>query len=57
MEDVVTTRADVHYVVTEHGVASLYGKSLRERARELIAVADPRFRDELTAAAKQRKLL
>ena len=44
---VVTTRADVHYVVTEHGIAYLHGKSLRERAEALIAVADPRFRDEL----------
>jgi 4-hydroxybutyrate CoA-transferase len=50
---VVTTRNDVHYIVTEYGVASLYGKSVRERARELINVAHPRFRDELTAGAKQ----
>ena len=49
---VVTTRADVHYVVTEYGVAFLHGKSLSERARELIAVAHPSFRDELTAAAR-----
>ena len=54
---VVTTRADVHYVVTEHGVASLFGKSLRERAVELIAIAHPDFRGELTAAARRRKLL
>ncbi len=54
---VVTTRADVHYVVTEHGVASLFGKSLRERAAELIAIAHPDFRGELTAAARRRKLL
>jgi len=54
---VVTTRADVHYVVTEYGVASLFGKSLRERARELIAVAHPDFREELRAAARRRKLL
>ncbi len=54
---VVTTRADVHYVVTEHGVASLFGKSLRERARELIAVAHPDFRDELRGAARRRNLL
>lgn len=54
---VVTTRADVHYVVSEHGIASLHGKSLRERARELISVADPRFRDELTSAARRRNLL
>jgi len=54
---VVTTRADVHYVVTEHGVAFLHGKSLRERARALIAVAHPDFRDELRAAARRRRLL
>jgi acyl-CoA hydrolase len=44
---VVTSRADVHYVVTEHGIAFLHGKTLRERAEALIAIADPRFRDEL----------
>jgi 4-hydroxybutyrate CoA-transferase len=54
---VVTTRADVHYVATEHGVARLYGKSLRERATELIGVAHPDFRDELRAAARRRHLL
>lgn len=54
---VVTTRADVHYVVTEHGVASLHGRSLRERARELIAVAHPDFREELQTAACRRHLL
>jgi 4-hydroxybutyrate CoA-transferase len=54
---VVTTRADVHYVVTEYGVANLHGKSLSERARELIAVAHPGFREGLTAAARRRKLL
>jgi acyl-CoA hydrolase len=44
---VVTSRADVHYVVTEHGIAYLHGKTLRERAEALIAIADPRFRNEL----------
>jgi acyl-CoA hydrolase len=44
---VVTTRADVHYVVTEHGIAYLHGKTLRQRAEALIAIADPKFRDEL----------
>jgi len=44
---VVTSRADVHYVVTEHGIAYLHGKSLRERAEALIAVAHPRFQAEL----------
>jgi acyl-CoA hydrolase len=37
----------VHYVVTEHGIAYLHGKSLRERAEALIAIADPRFQQEL----------
>ncbi len=44
---VVTSRADVHYVVTEHGIAYLHGKTLRERAEALIAIADPRFRADL----------
>jgi acetyl-CoA hydrolase len=54
---VVTTRADVHYVVTEHGVADLFGRSLRERARALIGIAHPSFRDELEAAARKRRLI
>jgi acyl-CoA hydrolase len=44
---VVTTRADVHYVVTEYGIASLWGKNLHQRAEALIAIADPKFRDGL----------
>jgi 4-hydroxybutyrate CoA-transferase len=44
---VVTSRADVHYVVTEFGVASLHGKNLRQRAESLIAIAHPKFHDEL----------
>ncbi len=51
---VVTSRGDVHFVVTEHGVASLHGRSIPERARALIAIADPAFRPELTAFAKAR---
>jgi acetyl-CoA hydrolase len=54
---VVTSRADVHFVVTEYGVADLYGKSLRERALALIECAHPDFRDELKCAARKRKLL
>jgi len=50
---VVTSRYHVHYVVTEHGVASLYGKTIRQRAQALIRVAAPQFRDELTRAAKE----
>ena len=44
---VVTSRGDVHYVATEYGVAYLHGKTLRERAEALIAIADPRFQAEL----------
>ena len=50
---VVTTRYHVHYVVTEYGVANLYGKTIRERAQALIGIAAPAFRDELTRAAKE----
>lgn len=51
---VVTTRAHVHYIVTEHGVADLYGKTLRERAKALIQVADPSHRERLEREAQQR---
>jgi len=54
---VVTTRADVHYVVTEYGIADLYGRSMRERAGSLIAISHPDFREELERAAKERHLL
>jgi len=54
---VVTTRADVHYVVTEFGVAYLHGKNLRQRAEALINIAHPKFRAELEAEAKKRKIL
>jgi acyl-CoA hydrolase/GNAT superfamily N-acetyltransferase len=54
---VVTTRGDVHYVVTEYGVAYLHGKSLRERATALIQIAHPLFREHLLAAAKANKYL
>jgi acyl-CoA hydrolase len=50
---VVTTRADVHYVVTEFGVASLHGKNLRERAEALLAIAHPKFRAELECAVRK----
>ncbi len=48
---VVTTRGDVHYVVTEHGVAYLHGKSVQERAMALISIAHPDFREELLEQA------
>jgi acyl-CoA hydrolase/N-acetylglutamate synthase-like GNAT family acetyltransferase len=49
---VVTSRGDVHYVITEYGVAYLHGKSIRERAISLIGIAHPDFRDELLEKAK-----
>lgn len=48
---VTTTRNDVHYIVTEYGVASLHGKTIHQRVQELINIAHPKFRDELTRAA------
>jgi acetyl-CoA hydrolase len=54
---VVTTRNHVHYVVTEHGVADLYAKTIRQRARALIDVAAPEFRAELEQKAIELKYL
>ena len=54
---VVTTRAHVRTVVTEWGVAELFGKSIRERAAALIAIAHPDFRDELTVQARRTHYL
>lgn len=51
---VVTTRAHVHYVVTEYGVADLYSKALRERAKALIQISHPDVREELEKAAYER---
>jgi GNAT superfamily N-acetyltransferase/acyl CoA:acetate/3-ketoacid CoA transferase beta subunit len=54
---VVTTRADVHYVVTEYGVAFLHGKSIKERALALISIADPKFRPQLLQDAIEARYL
>ncbi|RCK75869.1 MAG: 4-hydroxybutyrate coenzyme A transferase [Ignavibacteriae bacterium] len=54
---VTTTRGDVHFVVTEYGVADLYGKTVRERVQELIKIAHPNFREELEAYAIKEKFL
>jgi len=54
---VVTTRADVKYVVTEYGIAYLHGKNLQERTKSLINIAHPKFRPDLTKEAKERNLL
>lgn len=51
---VVTTRAHVHYVVTEYGIAYLYGRNLRQRARALIDIAHPAHRQELEKMAWER---
>jgi acyl-CoA hydrolase/RimJ/RimL family protein N-acetyltransferase len=52
-EGVTVARSDVHYVVTEYGIAYLFGKSISERALALIEIADPRFRAELLEAARE----
>jgi GNAT superfamily N-acetyltransferase len=54
---VVTTRADVHYVITEFGVAYLHGKTVRERTLALIHIAHPKFREDLLRAARERHLV
>ena len=51
---VVVTRGDIHYVVTEYGIAYVHGKSIRERAMMLINIAHPDFRDTLLEAAKKQ---
>jgi 4-hydroxybutyrate CoA-transferase len=52
---VVTTRADIHYLVTEYGIAYLHGKNLRQRASEIIKIAHPKFRKELERFAREQK--
>lgn len=54
---VTTSRAHVHYVVTEYGVASLHGRDLAQRARSLIAIAAPQFRESLERAATDMHLI
>jgi acetyl-CoA hydrolase len=54
---VVTTRNHVHYIVTEFGIASLYGRTIRQRARSLIDIAHPDFREQLEREARELKYL
>ncbi len=54
---VVTSRADVQTIITEYGIADLYGKTLRERTKLLISVAHPNFREELEKQAREFKWL
>lgn len=51
---VVTTRGHVHYIVTEHGIAEMWGKNVRQRARALIDIAHPDDREPLEKAAFDR---
>lgn len=53
----MTSRAHVHYIVTEYGIAYLFGKSLRERAAALINISHPNHRAMLTQQAKERNIL
>ena len=52
-----TSKNDVDYIVTEFGVAHLRGRSLADRTRQLIAIAHPDFRDQLSFEAKQRGIM
>jgi 4-hydroxybutyrate CoA-transferase len=52
---VLTTRADVHYVVTEYGIAYLHGRTIRQRAESLIQIAHPKFHDELYDYCEQQR--
>jgi acyl-CoA hydrolase len=54
---VTLTRGDIHYVVTEYGIAYLHGKNIRERAMDLIAIAHPKFRSWLIEEAKKLYLI
>jgi len=54
---VTLNRGDIHYVVTEYGIAYLHGKNIRERAMELISIAHPKFRPQLIQEAKALNLI
>jgi len=54
---VVTTRGDIHYVVTEYGIANLFGKNIRERVLALAQIAHPDYRNEILKGAKNRKYI
>jgi len=54
---VTLNRGDIHYVVTEYGIAYLHGKNIRERAMELISIAHPKFRPWLIEEAKKQNLI
>jgi len=51
---VVTTRANIHWLVTEYGAVNLYGKPMQERAKQIISIAHPEHREALDRAAFER---
>jgi len=53
---VVTSRGDIHWLVTEFGAVNLHGRTLQQRARAIVEIAHPNFRDQLIAEAKERKI-
>jgi acetyl-CoA hydrolase len=54
---VTTTRNDVHFVVTEYGVADLWGRTISERVAALVNIAHPNFREELLAYAREQRYI
>jgi acetyl-CoA hydrolase len=54
---ITTSRGDVHFVITEHGIVNLHGRTIRQRAELLIGIAHPSFREELEAFAKEHHYL
>ena len=54
---VTTPRTDTQYVVTEYGIADVWGRTIPERVEALISIAHPDFRDQLTLEAKEAKLI
>jgi acetyl-CoA hydrolase len=54
---VTTSRADVHWIVTEYGAVDLHGKTVRERALDLIRIAAPQFKDELEKFAREKRYM
>ena len=54
---VTTTRGDVHWIVTEYGAVDLWGKTVRERAKLLISISAPEFREELEKFAMEHKYI
>jgi acyl-CoA hydrolase len=54
---VTLSRNNVDYIITEYGIAPIKGLSIRQRVKNLIAIADPRFRDELEKSVKDNNII